>query len=103
MDLLKWARENGCPWNVLTCVMADLYGHLKVLQWARDNSCPWESDTCSEAAQAGHLDVSERARGTSRISVPITPPLAYSKTTVNRLSVIMYENQPQPDVWSDVL
>jgi hypothetical protein len=32
-------------------------GHLEVLQWARANGCPWSSDMCKDAADNGHLHV----------------------------------------------
>ena len=38
-----------------TCGRAAEGGHLEVLQWARQNGCPWDSDTCAGAAQFGHL------------------------------------------------
>lgn len=41
LEVLKWARANGCPWYEFTCAMAALDGHLKVLKWARANGCPW--------------------------------------------------------------
>ena len=34
-------RENGCPWDELTCSYATYQGNLKVLQLARANGCPW--------------------------------------------------------------
>ena len=39
LSCLKWARENGCPWNELTCKSAASGGHLSCLQWARENGC----------------------------------------------------------------
>ena len=29
-------------------------GHLEVLQWARANGCEWDEYTCSDAARGGH-------------------------------------------------
>ena len=55
LEMLKWARANGCPWNELTCACAAEHGHLKVLQWARANDCPWNDETCAKAASGGHL------------------------------------------------
>jgi hypothetical protein len=49
---LKWARENGCPWNEQTCAYAAEGGHLEMLKWARENGCPWDEDTCEYAARA---------------------------------------------------
>jgi len=62
LDVLKWARENACDWDVNTCLYAGMNGHLKVLQWLRANGCPWNSDTCAYAALNGHLDVLKWAR-----------------------------------------
>jgi hypothetical protein len=42
LEMLLWARENGCPWNDNTCWGAAEGGHLEVLQWARANGCPWD-------------------------------------------------------------
>ena len=40
LEVLQWARLNGCPWDELTCILAANNGHLDVLQWARLNGCP---------------------------------------------------------------
>ncbi len=42
LEVLQWARQNGCPWNELTCTEAAKGGHLEVLQWARENGCPFD-------------------------------------------------------------
>jgi hypothetical protein len=62
LDVLKWARANGCPWNWRTCAAAARNGHLEVLQWARANGCPWGEWTCYGAADNGHLEVLQWAR-----------------------------------------
>ena len=56
LKVLKWARENDCPWDG-TCMCAAKGGHLKVLKWARENDCPWNKWTCADAAIGGHLEV----------------------------------------------
>ena len=40
-----------------TCANAAFNGHLEVLKWARKNGCEWDSDTCARAAQHGNLEV----------------------------------------------
>ena len=60
--MLKWARENGCPWDEMTCANAASGGHLEMLKWARENGCPWDENTCANAASGGHLDVLKWAR-----------------------------------------
>src|SRR6201996_5510443 len=62
LEVLKWARENGCDWNSNTCTWAAENGHLEVLKWARENGCDWDSSTCSRAALNGHLEVLKWAR-----------------------------------------
>ena len=62
LDVLKWARENDCPWDELTCMYAAKHGHLGTLRWARENGCPWDKRTCSGAALGGHLEVLKWAR-----------------------------------------
>jgi hypothetical protein len=73
LEVLQWARANGCPWDedLFPCSRrrppggvavgtrqrlplgpVDLFqcssrGHLEVLQWARANGCPWDQATCS--------------------------------------------------------
>jgi hypothetical protein len=54
LEVLKWLRAGGCPWDTYTCCGAARSGHLEVLQWARANGCPWDEDTCSAAAEGGH-------------------------------------------------
>lgn len=42
MDILRYARRNGCPWNVLTCAYAAASGNLETLKWAREEEgCGW--------------------------------------------------------------
>ena len=62
LEVLKWARAKGCPWNSLTCRRAAGGGHLDLLKWARDNGCEWDAWTCAHAAEGGHLDVLKWAR-----------------------------------------
>lgn len=52
------ARQNGCPWNEITCRSAVIKGHLEVLIWARTNGAPWQNDHfCTSAASGGHLEM----------------------------------------------
>ena len=57
LEVLKWARLNGCEWDEMTCTNAASNGHLEVLKWARLNGCEWDSSTCSLAASNEHLEV----------------------------------------------
>ena len=55
--MLKWASENGCPWDAYTCSGAAGNGHLDALKWARANGCPWNISTAGAAAYSGQLEV----------------------------------------------
>ena len=33
-------------WDECTCAYAAEGGHLEVLKWARENGCPWDEYTC---------------------------------------------------------
>ena len=41
--MLKWARDNNCPWSPSTRLWAAVHNHLDVLKWARQQQtpCPW--------------------------------------------------------------
>ena len=63
LDVLKWLRDEMCPWDKRTCIGAVEGGHLHVLKYAHQNGCPWASvETCMYAAKGGHLDVLKYAR-----------------------------------------
>jgi hypothetical protein len=82
LDLLKWCRMNGCPWDLRVCLYSANEGHLETLKWCmaniypwndsiyltsecvselskwcNENGCPWNVNVCSFAASGGHLDV----------------------------------------------
>ena len=53
---LKYAHENGCPWNEDTCKVAAISGNLDCLKYAHENGCPWNEDTYRAAAISDNLD-----------------------------------------------
>ncbi len=36
----------GTPWSARTCAHAAFGHHLDILKWARENGCPWDRDEC---------------------------------------------------------
>jgi hypothetical protein len=62
LNILKWARKQGCPWDEWTCSAAASNGHLHILKPARIQGCPWDEETCSAAALSGHLHILKWAR-----------------------------------------
>jgi hypothetical protein len=62
LEMLKYARANGCPWDEGTCAAAARGGHLEVLQWARANGCPWDYRVVMiQADDESHREVLEWA------------------------------------------
>lgn len=86
LEMIKWARKAGCPWNENVCIEAakdrkkyDILrfaienkcpvispeicsqlaanGDLEMLMWARKAGCPWDENVCIEASNHGHYDV----------------------------------------------
>ena len=90
LEVLKWARSNGCPWDVITCSFAAKNGHLEVLKWARSNDCPWDEYTCRNAARNGHLEVLKWARSNG---CPWNEDMCrYFATTYGHNKVVEYIN-----------
>jgi hypothetical protein len=65
LDLFKWVRANAgqiVMQGVELCVWATTGGNLEVLQWARANGCKWDLTICATAARFGHLELLKWAR-----------------------------------------
>ena len=57
LELVRWLRGEGCPWDSDTCYNAVKYGHVETLRWARENGCPWTAYTRDKAAaELGYTD-----------------------------------------------
>ena len=56
IDCLKYAHENGCPWNEEICMFAALHNYLDCLRYAHENGCPWNEQVCAYAALHNSLD-----------------------------------------------
>ena len=52
VEMLKWLRSEGCPWNETACQSAAAHGHLEVLKWLRSEVCPWDGRTWRFAAES---------------------------------------------------
>ena len=79
LEVLQWARANRCPWDEYTCTCAARRGNLQLLQWLRANGCPWDTYTCAWAAEGGHLEVLQWARANGCPWCPQTCELAAEK------------------------
>jgi hypothetical protein len=56
LPCLTYAREQKCPWDAQTCRKAAESGSLNCLKYAHESGCPWNEYTCASAAAAGKLD-----------------------------------------------
>ena len=57
IEVLKWLRAEGCPWDQWTCFFAVHQGHVEILRWARKNGCPWDAEDRYWAAEKlGYTD-----------------------------------------------
>lgn len=59
IDVLKWLKANGYPWNPskVWCERAAVWGDLGMLQYLRLNGAPWDQQTANEACSAGHIHI----------------------------------------------
>lgn len=55
LTCLTYVHEHGCQWNTDTTSAAAAHGHLDCLQYAHTHGCPLSSDLCTDAAMNGHL------------------------------------------------
>ena len=49
--MLKWMRDNRCPWNEGACQIAAGNGDLEMLEWLRNHGCPCDLRACMDAAK----------------------------------------------------
>ena len=54
MKALRLAEK--FPWDGWTCSKAARGGHLEVLKWARANGCPWDEVIRELAASKGYVE-----------------------------------------------
>lgn len=52
---LKYVHDRGCPWDAKVCKNLAGSGCLEGLRYAHENGCEWNSDTTLYAAE-GHLE-----------------------------------------------
>ncbi len=79
LEVLQWARSQGCPLDAWTCAHVAREGHVEVLQWLNSQGCLWnemEQEICSVAARGGHLEVLQWARSQGSAEVGQEPRLS---------------------------
>ena len=104
LELVKWLRAKGCPWDGGdddVCRAAAEGGQLEVLQWirAQDPPCPWDVLVCSFAARYGHLDVLRWARSQGCPWDEYAPWAAARKGHLKVLKWLIKEGCPYDKSW----
>ena len=58
VHMLQWMKDNGMTgeWRESHMFSAANSGSLEVVKWLRANGCPWDEDACRRAAR-GHWDI----------------------------------------------
>jgi len=59
IPMIKWARNNGCPFYHRMCGYCSINGRFEVLKWLYKNGCPWDDKTCAWAAYRGNMEMLE--------------------------------------------
>ena len=72
--MLKWARENGCPWSPTVCARAAAVGNVEALQWLREKGCPWNYLVWSSAVAGYHVEVLKWAKEVQCPEMPRSLP-----------------------------
>ena len=57
LQTLQWLREQGCPWDETTTIMAAKMGHHEMLEWLLDNGCLVSARACEAAAGQNHMGI----------------------------------------------
>ena len=46
LEVLKYLRQEGCPWDAMTIVSAHGCDQLEVADWAKEQGCPEPTVEC---------------------------------------------------------
>ena len=58
ISLLKWLRNEGCPWDKETIWFAARNGRVDLMTWCLQNDCPWSGAcVCTSGMDAQHKDL----------------------------------------------
>ena len=57
LEVLIWAKENGCEFDEEIFATAAKSGKLDIIQWLQENGCPRNEKTCVNAVKKGYFDI----------------------------------------------
>jgi hypothetical protein len=90
LEILRYLEDKflGYDHRVRVCELAAVEGHLDILRYAHENGYPWDGDSCRAAARNGHLSILKylHENGCSCRRTPIY----YEAIISGQLDVVMY-------------
>lgn len=94
VECLKYAHENGCSWDHLTCTYAAFHGHLDCLKYAHEHGCPWTTSTSFAAGQnAAHTNNMECLRYVHEHGCPWDELVASTLAGKGNLEALKYVHE----------
>ena len=57
LEVMEWARAQGCPWDLTTTDHATLSGHFAIFMFALHEGCPLSMRVVIEAGLGGSLQI----------------------------------------------
>jgi hypothetical protein len=100
LDVIRYAHENGCPWNANSSANAALTDDLQVLSYLHENGCPWDQKTCANAAKMGNLKVLKYAHENGCPWDKPTCDMAASHGISFKDNPVLDFDEPEPMVFS---
>lgn len=56
LEVIKWMKQEGCPWGTSTFREAAGFGNIELMTWIRDNGCIFDESSVIYASANGKLD-----------------------------------------------
>jgi hypothetical protein len=104
LQLCKWLRSAGCPWNGTACEAAARGGHLEVLQFLHESGCVWDDTSILyEAADVSILQYlwEQGLQQVATAAAQLSDVLSYTGSS-NKLGIAQWVRQHGAE-WPDVL
>lgn len=48
-EMVKWLKQQNCPWDSRTFQYAAMIGYIEIMEWLYQNNCPWDAQTYQNA------------------------------------------------------
>lgn len=88
VSILRYLREQGCPWNEETFAAAAGSGSFPVLRYLRKQGCPFDTTSLTAAAENGHSGVIKWL--TEVVNCPRSPDAIAMACRFGKLKLVKY-------------